>query len=54
MLFDMRDCATRGDVIVTKSALDHDIVNPFTKVLMVKVFEDYLESLGLRDMHYIV
>ena len=54
MLFDMRDCARRGDVIVTKSPLEHNVVNPFTKELMIKVFEGHLESLGLRDMHYIV
>ncbi|TYK21329.1 retrovirus-related pol polyprotein from transposon tnt 1-94 [Cucumis melo var. makuwa] len=41
----------RGDVIVTKIASKHNIADPFTKTLTVKVFEGHLESLGLRDMY---
>ncbi|KAA0050105.1 gag/pol protein [Cucumis melo var. makuwa] len=41
----------REDVIVTKIASEHNIVDPFTKTLMAKVFEGHLESLGLRDMY---
>ncbi|TYK08819.1 gag/pol protein [Cucumis melo var. makuwa] len=37
----------RGDVIDTKIALEHNIVDPFTKTPTAKVFEGHLESLGL-------
>ncbi|KAA0043001.1 gag/pol protein [Cucumis melo var. makuwa] len=43
----IREIVQRGDVIVTKIASKHNIVDPFTKTLTVKVFEGYLESLGL-------
>ncbi|KAA0037275.1 retrovirus-related pol polyprotein from transposon tnt 1-94 [Cucumis melo var. makuwa] len=32
-------------------ALEHNIIDLFTKTLMAKVFEGHLESLGLRDMY---
>ncbi|TYK06361.1 gag/pol protein [Cucumis melo var. makuwa] len=41
----------REDVIVTKIASEHNIVDPFTKTLMAKVLEGHLESLGLQDMY---
>ncbi|KAA0059555.1 retrovirus-related pol polyprotein from transposon tnt 1-94 [Cucumis melo var. makuwa] len=47
----IREIGQRGDVIVTKIALEHNIVDPFTKTLTTKVFESHLESLGLRDMY---
>ncbi|KAA0048709.1 retrovirus-related pol polyprotein from transposon tnt 1-94 [Cucumis melo var. makuwa] len=47
----IREIVQRGDVIVTKIASEHNIVDPFTKILTAKVFEGHLESLGLRDMY---
>ncbi|KAA0039015.1 retrovirus-related pol polyprotein from transposon tnt 1-94 [Cucumis melo var. makuwa] len=47
----MWEIVQRGDVIVTKIASEHTIADPFTKILMTKVFEGHLESLGLRDMY---
>lgn len=35
-------------MIVTKIASEHKIVDPFTKVLTVKVFEGHLEILSTR------
>ena len=40
----------REDVIVTQIASKHNIADPFTKLLMAKVFEGNLVSLGLRVM----
>ena len=45
-----REIVQRGDVIVTKIASEHNIVDPFTKPLTTKVFEGHLVSLGLRAM----
>ncbi|TYK02506.1 gag/pol protein [Cucumis melo var. makuwa] len=47
----IREILQRGDVIVTKIALEHNIIDPFTKTLTTKMFEGHLESLGLRDMY---
>ncbi|KAA0067492.1 retrovirus-related pol polyprotein from transposon tnt 1-94 [Cucumis melo var. makuwa] len=47
----IREIVQRGDVIITKIALKHNIADPFTKTLTAKVFESHLESLGLRDMY---
>ncbi|TYK19351.1 retrovirus-related pol polyprotein from transposon tnt 1-94 [Cucumis melo var. makuwa] len=47
----IQEIVQRGDVIVTKIASEHNIVDPFTKTLTAKVFEGHLESLGLRDMY---
>ncbi|TYK05486.1 retrovirus-related pol polyprotein from transposon tnt 1-94 [Cucumis melo var. makuwa] len=47
----IREIVQRGDVIVTKITLKHNIVDPFTKTLTAKVFEGHLESLGLQDMY---
>ncbi|KAA0063954.1 retrovirus-related pol polyprotein from transposon tnt 1-94 [Cucumis melo var. makuwa] len=42
----IREIVQRGDVIVTKIASDHNIVDPFMKILTAKVFKGHLESLG--------
>ncbi|KAA0055518.1 gag/pol protein [Cucumis melo var. makuwa] len=47
----IREIVQREDVIVTKIASEHNIVDLFTKTLTAKVFEGHLESLGLRDMY---
>ncbi|KAA0067816.1 gag/pol protein [Cucumis melo var. makuwa] len=47
----IREIVQRGDVIVTKIASKHNIVDPFTKTLTAKVFQGHLKSLGLRDMY---
>ncbi|TYK04831.1 retrovirus-related pol polyprotein from transposon tnt 1-94 [Cucumis melo var. makuwa] len=41
-----RENMQRGDVIITKITLEHNIANPFTKTLMTKVFKRHLESLA--------
>ncbi|KAA0064058.1 retrovirus-related pol polyprotein from transposon tnt 1-94 [Cucumis melo var. makuwa] len=47
----IREIVQRGNVIITKIASKHNIVDPFTKTLMAKVFEGHLESLSLRDIY---
>ncbi|KAA0064127.1 retrovirus-related pol polyprotein from transposon tnt 1-94 [Cucumis melo var. makuwa] len=47
----IREIVQQRDVIVTKIASEHNIVDLFTKTLTAKVFEDNLENLGLRDMY---
>ncbi|TYK04944.1 retrovirus-related pol polyprotein from transposon tnt 1-94 [Cucumis melo var. makuwa] len=36
------------DVVVIQISSEQNIVDPFTKALTAKVFEDHLQSLGLR------
>ena len=43
----IREIMQRSDVIVKQIASEHNIVDPFTKALMAKVFEDHQVSLGL-------
>ncbi|KAA0043608.1 gag/pol protein [Cucumis melo var. makuwa] len=47
----IREIVQRGDVNVTKIALEHNIADPFTKTLTAKVFEGHLENLVLRDIY---
>ncbi|KAA0053519.1 retrovirus-related pol polyprotein from transposon tnt 1-94 [Cucumis melo var. makuwa] len=46
----IREIVHRGDVIVTKISSEKNMVDPFTKALMAKVFESHLHSLGLRGL----
>ncbi|TYK19114.1 gag/pol protein [Cucumis melo var. makuwa] len=46
----IREIVHRGDVIVTKISSEQNMIDPFTKALMVKVFESHLHSLGLRGL----
>ncbi|TYK18558.1 gag/pol protein [Cucumis melo var. makuwa] len=46
----IQEIVQREDVIVTKIASEHNIVDPLMKTLTAKVFEGHLESLSLRDM----
>ena len=48
----IREIMQRGDVIVTKIALEHNIADPFIKTLTAKVFVGHLKNLGLRDMYF--
>ena len=50
----IREIVQRGDVIVTKIALQDNHVDPFTNILLAKVFEGHLEGLGLRDMTHML
>ena len=45
-----REIVHRGDVAVMKIALEHNLADPFTKILPGRVFTGHLEGLGLRDM----
>ena len=49
----IREIVQRRDVIFTKIASEHNIVDPFTKALLAKVFKGHLESLGLRDIYIV-
>ena len=40
----------RGDVTVCKIKSEDNLADPFTKTLSSRVFEGYLEGLGIRDM----
>ena len=44
----IRDIVQRGDVTVTKIATMDNLADPFTKALLLKVFDCHLDSLGLR------
>ena len=44
----IRDIVQRGDVIVTKITTTNNLADPFTKALPSKVFDCYLDSLGIR------
>ena len=46
----IREIVQIGDVTVTKIASQDNLANPFTKNLTAKLFEGYLNGLGLRDM----
>ena len=46
----IRDIVERGDVTVCKIKSEDNLVDPFTKTLSFKVFEDHLEGLGIRDI----
>ncbi|KAL0551698.1 hypothetical protein IC582_010787 [Cucumis melo] len=43
----IREILHQGDVIVTKISSEQNMADPFTKVLMAKVFESHLHDLGL-------
>ncbi|KAL4011215.1 hypothetical protein IC575_028264 [Cucumis melo] len=44
----IKEIVHRGDVVVTQISSEQNIVDPFTKGLMDKVFEGHLQNLGLR------
>ncbi|TYJ96627.1 gag/pol protein [Cucumis melo var. makuwa] len=50
----IRKIVHRGDVIVTRIALTHNVADRFTNFLMTKVFDGHLESLGLHDMTHLI
>ena len=50
----IREIVHRGDVTITQIALVHNVVDPFAKSLMAKVFKGHLESLGLCDMPHLI
>ncbi|KAA0032118.1 gag/pol protein [Cucumis melo var. makuwa] len=44
----IRKIVHRGNVVVTQISYEQNIADHFTKVVMAKVFESHLQSLGLR------
>ena len=44
----IRDIVQRGDVTITKIATTDNLIDPFTKALLSKIFDCHLDSLGLR------
>ena len=47
----IRDIINRGGIVLTKVTSAENVVDPFTKPLSQKVFEKYLESMGLKYMY---
>ena len=47
----LREVIYRGDIIVSKIDTTENLVDPFTKGLVIKVFEGHLEGMRLRNMH---
>ena len=46
----VREIETRGDIVVTKIASSQNLADPFTKALPAKVFDRYMDKLGVRHM----
>ena len=46
----LREIFHRGDIIVSKIDTIENLVDPFTKALVTKVFEGNLKGMGLRNM----
>ena len=45
----IREIVARGDVEVKQIFTHDNIVDPFTKMLSIRVFEKHLEGLGIKD-----
>ena len=43
-----------GDVAVIKITLEDNLAEPFTKTLVAKSFERHIESIGIRNMSYLL
>ena len=50
----LREIVHRGDVTITKVALEENLADPFTKVLPQKSFDRHLENIGMRDMTHLL
>ena len=44
----IREIVQRCDVLVTKIAIAVNLADPFTKALSTKVFDHYMDSIGIR------
>ena len=50
----LREIVYRGDIIVSKIDTAENLVDPFTKYLVTKVFEGHLKGIGLRNMSHLI
>ena len=50
----VREIVQRGDVSILKIALEHNLDDPFTKMLPTKKFEGHVRNLGLREMPHLI
>ena len=46
----IRDIIERGDTVVTKIASEENLADPFTKALLIQVFERHVDSMGVRRL----
>ena len=46
----IRDIIKRGDMVVTKIALEENLANPFSKTLPVQVFEKHVDYMGVKSL----
>ena len=46
----IRDIIKRGDTVVTKIALEENLAYPFTKTLLVRVFEKHVDYMGVKSL----
>ncbi|XP_059623103.1 disease resistance protein RPV1-like [Cornus florida] len=44
----VRDIVKRGDILVAKIAAKHNLADPFTKALPIKMFDRHMENMGIR------
>ena len=45
----IREIEARGDVEVKQISIHDNVADPFTKTLSIRVFENHLEGLGIKD-----
>ena len=50
----LREIVHKGDIIVSKINTVDNLVDPFTRVLVTKVFEGHLEGMGLCNMPHLL
>ena len=50
----IRGFVESGDVTVVKIASEDNLTDPFTKTLVVRSFERYIESMGKRNMSHLL
>ncbi|XP_059623154.1 secreted RxLR effector protein 161-like [Cornus florida] len=44
----VHDIVKRGDILMAKIASKHNLANPFTKALSIKMFDRHMENMGVR------
>ena len=46
----IHDIIERGDTVVTKIASEENLAYPFTKILLVRVFEKHVDYMGVKSL----
>ena len=49
----IREIINRGDIIVTKIPTLDNLADPFTKILLEKLFFKHIEEMGLKKIHHL-